>query len=312
MIILQPPGTTYYYWVKAATSSSGANASNLSSSYDSGYRANNPTPQPPSGVSATKTYTDRIAVSWYASSGASYYQVYRGTSSSSSYATALSSWITSTSYDDYSANAGTTYYYWVKAATSSSGSNPSGFSSYDSGYRQPVIIDDHSNSCNSATSVGVTSGYTATMNGNLETVGDWDYFRLDVPSSGMLTVYSTGSTDTYGYLKNSSCTDLTSSDDSTDTNFRISYNVGAAGTYYIAVKYWNSSGTGTYTLNVQFVSNGNIYAGNWNVPYLCQLNYQNIGESACGPTSVAMLLRFYFPNSGIDMPEVYHSGTQNI
>ena len=129
-------GTTYYYWVKAATSSSGANASNLSSSYDSGYRANNPTPQPPSGVSATKTYTDRIAVSWYASSGASYYQVYRGTSSSSYYASALSTWQNSTSYNDYSATAGTTYYYWVKAATSSSGANASNLSSsYDSGYR---------------------------------------------------------------------------------------------------------------------------------------------------------------------------------
>ena len=50
---------------------------------------------------------------------------------------------------------------------------------------------------------------------------------------------------------------------------------------------------------------------NWGVPYISQKTYDsNMKESACGPTSVAMLLQFYFPNSGIDMPEVYHSGTQ--
>ena len=48
---------------------------------------------------------------------------------------------------------------------------------------------------------------------------------------------------------------------------------------------------------------------NWNVPYLCQLDYgNNMRESACGPTSLAMLLRYFFPNSGVDMPEIYHSG----
>ena len=53
------------------------------------------------------------------------------------------------------------------------------------------------------------------------------------------------------------------------------------------------------------------YDGNWPVPYISQLDYpNNMRESACGPTSVAMLLSFFYPNSGIDMPEIYHSGTQ--
>ncbi len=56
---------------------------------------------------------------------------------------------------------------------------------------------------------------------------------------------------------------------------------------------------------------GEAYDGNWDVPFLRQTDYgKAMGESACGPTSVAMLLRFYYPNSGIDMPEIYHSGTQ--
>lgn len=54
------------------------------------------------------------------------------------------------------------------------------------------------------------------------------------------------------------------------------------------------------------------YDGNWDVPFLDQTTYaKNMAESACGPTSVTMLLRFYYPNSNIDMPEVYHAGTQS-
>lgn len=50
----------------------------------------------------------------------------------------------------------------------------------------------------------------------------------------------------------------------------------------------------------------------WDVPYLSQLDYpNNMKQSACGPTSIAMLLMYYYPNSHIDMPEIYHSGTQS-
>lgn len=49
---------------------------------------------------------------------------------------------------------------------------------------------------------------------------------------------------------------------------------------------------------------------NYDVPYLRQLDYDDINESACGPTSIAMILQYYYPNSGIDVPDVYHSGIQ--
>ncbi len=48
----------------------------------------------------------------------------------------------------------------------------------------------------------------------------------------------------------------------------------------------------------------------YDVPHISQLNYANIGHSACAPTSITMLLRYWFPESGIDVPEVYHSGVQ--
>ncbi len=50
---------------------------------------------------------------------------------------------------------------------------------------------------------------------------------------------------------------------------------------------------------------------NWGVPFISQKSYpNNMKESACGPTSVAMLLQYYYPNSQIDMPVIYHAGTQ--
>lgn len=91
-------------------------------------------PPSPTGVSASDgTFTDRVQVSWSASTGATYYQVFRHTSNNSSSATLLSSNHSSSPYNDTSAVAGTTYYYWIKACNSGGCSS---FSASDSGYRQ--------------------------------------------------------------------------------------------------------------------------------------------------------------------------------
>ncbi|MGD9732696.1 MAG: CHAP domain-containing protein [Desulfamplus sp.] len=122
---------------------------------------------------------------------------------------------------------------------------------------QTQVTDDYGNSCDNAFPVNVNS----TINGKIETSGDYDYFKVQVPSSGTLTVYTTGSTDTYGFLKNASYVDIKSySGYNGDNNFRISESV-TAGTYYIAVRHYSSSGTGNYTLNVDFqeqVDGGNV------------------------------------------------------
>ena len=109
---------------------------------------------------------------------------------------------------------------------------------------------DDGDTCATATPITLSGG-AGSRSGSL-TAGDYDYFRVDVTSPGTLTVYTTGSTDTYGYLKNSDCTDLAYNDDSGGINFSISQSV-TEGTYYVAVRHYSSSGIGAYTLNVQFV-----------------------------------------------------------
>ena len=74
-------------------------------------------------------------------------------------------------------------------------------------------------------------------------------------SSGTLTVYTGGSTDTVGELRNSACSVIASNDDSDlfseFPNFRISQLV-SVGTYYVAVSHFSNTDTGSYTLNVEF------------------------------------------------------------
>ncbi len=84
-------------------------------------------PNAPTGVSASDgTYTDKVRISWSNVEAADEYRVYRCTNSSTSSCSGRSGWQGSTSYDDTSATAGTTYWYRVKAR------NDAGESSYSS------------------------------------------------------------------------------------------------------------------------------------------------------------------------------------
>ncbi|MGE5355815.1 MAG: hypothetical protein ACM3PT_06200 [Deltaproteobacteria bacterium] len=127
---------TYYYWVKAASNANGDNSSAFSS-VDSGWRAGVTIP---TNVQASDgTYSDRVLVSWSGTNG-NYFRVYRSTSNNSSTAIALGSWQTSATYNDYSASTFVVYYYWVKASSSSNGSNPTNFSTSNSGWRNSVTV----------------------------------------------------------------------------------------------------------------------------------------------------------------------------
>jgi hypothetical protein len=111
-----------------------------------------------------------------------------------------------------------------------------------------TIADEYGNSCAEAMEIGINTSVSGMINFG----GDYDYFKLVLPESGSLTVGTTGSIDTLGYLKDDSCADITSDDDSgADLNFLIATNV-AAGSYYVAVRHFNSISTGDYMFNVAF------------------------------------------------------------
>ena len=89
----------------------------------------------------------------------------------------------------------------------------------------------------------------------LEQPGDVDYFRLDVSQAGRLTVWTTGDTDTVGYLQNQEGRHLAGDDDAgPEANFEIVREVGP-GTYYVAVVGGEGrTATGSYTLQVRFTA----------------------------------------------------------
>ena len=91
------------------------------------------------------------------------------------------------------------------------------------------------------------SSYTV----NITTGGQIVYFVFRPTTSRTYTIQSTGSGDTYATLYNSSKSSITSNDDGGNgNNFLISYSMTAGETYYIAVRYYSSSTTGSFT--VQF------------------------------------------------------------
>ncbi len=106
---------------------------------------------------------------------------------------------------------------------------------------------DHGDDRASATPVGIPS----TTSGSI-TVGDQDYFRIDVTRAGTLTLATTGGTDTYGILYDDGGGELQRNDDGgAGHNFRIARGSISAGTYYLLVRgYYRSSTVGDYTLSL--------------------------------------------------------------
>ena len=84
----------------------------------------------------------------------------------------------------------------------------------------------------------------------ITTGGQIVYFAFTPTMSGSFTIQSTGSGDTYGTLYSSTQSSLTTNDDGGDgSNFKITYTMTAGTTYYVAVKFYNSSTTGTFKVS---------------------------------------------------------------
>ncbi len=96
-------------------------------------------PSPPTGVYASDFYELEIGISWNLVSGATHYQVYRANSLIGT-KTPISGWNTENYYLDSPVTPGISYWYWVKAATSSSGDNASEYSYYAIGVAENSSI----------------------------------------------------------------------------------------------------------------------------------------------------------------------------
>ena len=115
-------GTTYYYKVKAVNSNGTSAYSNEASAAPTGATS---IPAAPTNLVATAGNA-QISLTWTASSGATSYSVYRGTTANGESATPLVSGLTTTSYTNSGLTNGTHYYYKVKATNSAGTSGYSG------------------------------------------------------------------------------------------------------------------------------------------------------------------------------------------
>ena len=91
------------------------------------------------------------------------------------------------------------------------------------------------------------SAYSAAI----DSPGDEDVYRIVVAYPGVLTVYTTGTTDTFGELLDASGGVLVSNDDGDDLNFKLSTQV-VADTYYVRVRHYDRDETGRYQVAAEF------------------------------------------------------------
>ena len=176
-------------------------------------------PSTPAGLSATAGNT-QVSLNWSASSGATSYNVYRGTTSGGESSTPIATGLTGTSYTDNSVTNGTTYFYKV-AAVNSVGT--SGQSNEASATPQPTVPL-------------APAGLTATA-GNAQVALAW------VVSSGATSYNVYRGVSSGGESSTPIATGLTSN---SYTNTGLTNGT----TYYYKVAAVNSAGTGSTTLEV--------------------------------------------------------------
>ncbi len=127
------PGVSLKYWVKASNAAGESDFSTMSVTATRALAA-------PTGVAASDgQYGDMTQVSWKPVVGATHYRVARASSATGT-KTELGSWQTGTSYEDMQGVPGTHYWYFVRAATSSSGTNASAYSAGVEGWS--VVVAD--------------------------------------------------------------------------------------------------------------------------------------------------------------------------
>ena len=85
---------------------------------------------------------------------------------------------------------------------------------------------------------------------NITTSGQIVYFAFTPTADGTFTIQSIGGCDTYGNLYSSTQSLLATNDDGgTGNNFKLTYNMKAGTTYYVAIRLLYTSATGTFKVS---------------------------------------------------------------
>ena len=194
----------------------------------------------PTNVAASKnTFTTQVQITWTASTGATAYDVYRNTTDNNGTASKLNSAdIAATSYNDTTALAGTTYYFWIVARNAAGGSV---FSIPDTGTRSTAIDEvEPNNTCTTAQNLGTFTGPTQ-VNGALSSSGDIDWYQFTLWAAGSsannIAIAFTGASGKVQaaiYANPAKSGPVASSANATNSA-TVSLKGLAAGTYYIRV-----------------------------------------------------------------------------
>ncbi len=113
--------------------------------------------------------------------------------------------------------------------------------------------------------------------------------------TGTYLFYSTGSDDTYGYLCDASWTQLAYNDDGgSGNNFRIVYSMNAGQQYWIGVRYYSSSTTGTIAVFVDTVGDDPLSVGN------NTYTVSTAGSTVYRPFTAPQSGTYYFYSTGSD------------
>jgi hypothetical protein len=113
-----------------------------------------------------------------------------------------------------------------------------------------------------------------TQSRSIDPAGDNDYIRFYGYGNRKYIFYTTGSTDTFGYLYDNAHTLLTQNDDSGSLNFRMEYTLPSDGYYFLRVCGFSGSTTGSYTLYYSW------YQAKWTtMAYMCGDQIQNSLDS---------------------------------
>ena len=117
-----------------------------------------------------------------------------------------------------------------------------------------VDVDDHGNTIATATTLTLT--LDTTVSGTIDPAGDVDYFSIDISTTALVAIYTTGDhlRDTVGTLYDGTNNFLQDDNDSGEgTNFQISDRLNR-GTYYIQVGARDPNHIGDYVLHVDITT----------------------------------------------------------